>query len=627
MRKLWDKCAYILILQFVLVAAVLANTLTLSEHSEVLAETDNYRVRFKNGVLIHFHNKLTQETYTLPIQGPSNIRRGLSIQYEEGEYGRTQWLDDSWEVESKRLTPFAIEIAYQRDYRTGQTCRLRIGIDPRTQDLVIHQTGTSELGGLIGVMWGCGYLNSQKVDVILPANGGQIINDATELTGLGFEYPRNWEAQLAILQGENGGFFVRSTDTTHRFKAVGYKRNDKRFGISFQTDNLAPFHDKNEIISVEWRLNAYQGDWQVPALAYRNWMETAFQPKQPPAWVKDLELVIFAPFEPLDTSDIPLLASHVNPSTTLLYIIGWYVPSLGLEPDYPPDPKFGDFLEAAHAYGFRVMPRVTFLGCSPNHPLYPEFEPFQFRDTIRGWKLGYELDDPTYDFPTAYINPASKAFRTYLVEQMKKVYETYPIDALHLDINHFIENNPPIDGLTPAEGNILLHQELAEAMPGIVQGGEMLHEVTFRNINLTSRWNIPDGEQPHPISSFLFSPWTVPYGAHVPNPDREPEFYQAFEEAYQVWDILPTLRIRNSSVLHPSMVLTLRKLKNITTGYFWDIFSVGDVYPIGDVNEDGIVNVLDLVVVANALGKSEPDVNGDGVVNILDLTIVAQHID
>ncbi len=42
-----------------------------------------------------------------------------------------------------------------------------------------------------------------------------------------------------------------------------------------------------------------------------------------------------------------------------------------------------------------------------------------------------------------------------------------------------------------------------------------------------------------------------------------------------------------------------------------------------DVNDDGEVNILDLVVVANAFGEAEPDLNGDGVVNIQDLVIVA----
>ena len=45
--------------------------------------------------------------------------------------------------------------------------------------------------------------------------------------------------------------------------------------------------------------------------------------------------------------------------------------------------------------------------------------------------------------------------------------------------------------------------------------------------------------------------------------------------------------------------------------------------PTVDVNGDGIVNILDLVVVANGFGKDAPDVNGDGVVNVLDLVAVA----
>ena len=55
----------------------------------------------------------------------------------------------------------------------------------------------------------------------------------------------------------------------------------------------------------------------------------------------------------------------------------------------------------------------------------------------------------------------------------------------------------------------------------------------------------------------------------------------------------------------------------------------GEIYlttkSFADVNDDGRINVLDLVQVANGLGKSTPDPNGDGVVNILDLVFVAQQ--
>ena len=51
----------------------------------------------------------------------------------------------------------------------------------------------------------------------------------------------------------------------------------------------------------------------------------------------------------------------------------------------------------------------------------------------------------------------------------------------------------------------------------------------------------------------------------------------------------------------------------------------------GDVNRDGVVNILDLIRVAQQLGKRVPpnspvDINRDGVVNIFDLTLVAQGI-
>ena len=56
-----------------------------------------------------------------------------------------------------------------------------------------------------------------------------------------------------------------------------------------------------------------------------------------------------------------------------------------------------------------------------------------------------------------------------------------------------------------------------------------------------------------------------------------------------------------------------------------------NAYRTGDVNRDGDVDILDLILVAQQLGKSVPanspvDINRDGVVNIFDLTLVAQGI-
>ena len=48
----------------------------------------------------------------------------------------------------------------------------------------------------------------------------------------------------------------------------------------------------------------------------------------------------------------------------------------------------------------------------------------------------------------------------------------------------------------------------------------------------------------------------------------------------------------------------------------------------GDINGDGVVDIFDLLFVAKAFGKTEPndaDVNDDGVINIFDLVLVASN--
>ena len=55
------------------------------------------------------------------------------------------------------------------------------------------------------------------------------------------------------------------------------------------------------------------------------------------------------------------------------------------------------------------------------------------------------------------------------------------------------------------------------------------------------------------------------------------------------------------------------------------------VFLVWDINQDGQVNVLDLIIVAQNIGKStaevpRADINNDGIINILDLIAVSQHI-
>ena len=72
---------------------------------------------------------------------------------------------------------------------------------------------------------------------------------------------------------------------------------------------------------------------------------------------------------------------------------------------------------------------------------------------------------------------------------------------------------------------------------------------------------------------------------------------------------------------------TLASASSDGTILLWDIAPFLPIIIVNeDVNGDGVVNILDLVTVASALGHTGQigaDVNGDGVVNILDLVTVA----
>ena len=533
--------------------------------NNVFVETDAYEVEFTDGVITHLYNKLTEEIYTLPlgVGGVTGFRGRSGLLKRDGG---SIWTEQATLTAARKVAPLKAEILF----RQGQNeFRLFIGVDARSGDLLIEQNGISDTAGVYGIQWGCGNLDVGNLDLILPAEGGQVIDATSPVTSRSFNYPGSWEVQLAIVQGERGGFFVRGADETFQFKALHYEKNVESFAIGFETQNQAPFNALTSAQSVTWRLNTYTGDWRVPARQYRDWMERTFNPwrlDEMPTWVQDIGLVVTLRGL-LDTNVLDKLAEQIDPTKTLLYVLGWR--KSPYEPDYTPKPKFGSFVEAAHRRGFRVMPNTTLLTMSPHYPLYAEFQKFQYRDPWSGKLLGWRWNEIDHPHRHAYINLASSAFRKLFVRELKQIWEEYKVDAFHLDISHAVVNdaNGLIDGLNAGQGNVLMHKELAASMPGVVFSGESLHEVTFFRESFAQRWKVwPDWNltprgRPHPVSAFLFSLYTLPYGyLGFPNPDSDSQLYQEYLDSYESWGILPTLNLWSVRQLEPEHVGTQRLL-------------------------------------------------------------------
>ena len=210
----------------------------------------------------------------------------------------------------------------------------------------------------------------------------------------------------------------------------------------------------------------------------------------------------------------------------------------------------------AHALGFRVMLHVNYFGVDPKNPLYDQFEPFQLRDCFgnhdRMWWL-WTRAEPEIRF--AYINPALKAWRDLFTERMVKLCREYDVDALHLDQTLCIDNdhNGRIDGLSMLEGNLALHRQLREALPNVALSGEGLNEVTYRyeafaqrhahGVNHTDgTWDRRRLAMAHPISSYLFRPYTIINGYLGCSSPAQGQLYAAWNEAYEHWGVIPTLK-------------------------------------------------------------------------------------
>ena len=109
--------------------------------------------------------------------------------------------------------------------------------------------------------------------------------------------------------------------------------------------------------------------------------------------------------------------------------------------------------------------------------------------------------------------------------------------------------------------------------------------------------------------------------------DREGLFIREFTNGWAVYNrsgAPQVIRlIEQATGVESGLRNTLHILPDLDGEIYLKSESGLETPPTTDVNADGIVNILDLVAVANAFGKNVPDVNGDGTVNVLDLVAVA----
>lgn len=520
-----------------------------SPEQPFVVRASSCRAEFQNGAL----TSLTDQSGNVYVSR-SKEQRGLGIHCIAGDH----WAGEA-QNDHRLSNPGQVSQQYRNfSGLTGATGEATYRLDAESGDLVISQRCTSTEAGVWGVSWSIEKIPLDAA-IIVPGRSGVRLTADSPGRRHRFDYPIGWESQLVIVEMPGGGFYVWADDALGRFKRLVVERDHEGWRLELATMNFAPFSKHTACQSVDWHLNVYEGDWRVPARRYRDWAVANFHPtrieKQKPDWVRDIRAMVIMG---LDRSVLDALTVRFDPRQTILYIPSWR--SAGYDRDYPvydePYEALKPFVERVHQLGFRVMLHVNYFGVDPLNAAYKEFEPFQVRSPWgKHEKQWWLWTRATPEIRFAYINPACKAWRDHFTAAMVKLCRETEIDSLHLDqtLCVFNDHNGLIDGMSMIEGNIALHKQLREALPDVALSGEGLNEITYRYEAFAQRhaWglNHADGtwdrrylELAHPISSYLFRPYTIINGYLGCAPPTEGQLYAAWNEAYEHWGVIPTLK-------------------------------------------------------------------------------------
>lgn len=509
--------------------------------NSLIIETSAYRVTMnQDAEITGIVNKLTGEIYT-----------------EEGIRGQSGGLIGSQNMMFRTCHRKSFNIVSDSEARFSfqfaeGTAYVNVRVNKDTEDLVIAVSGEVTGRGVAGGQVAIHNLSLEHGNLILPSNSGIELSKAT-LKSQTITWPSSWEweLQMAIFQGQEGGFWIWSTENDFRFKSLEIQKlTDNIFALGLRHYNNAPFSDHVTLKPAEWRLNVYEGNWQVPAEKYRIQLESIYAPELFAAsadWLDDISLIVNIP---LDVRYLHVLKEKVNPENTLLYIPQWRAYGYDINyPDYTMGEAAKSFIATAKELGFRIMLHTNFNGVSPTHPLYKELEPYIARDPSSGSTMGWYLhtDAP---YRHAYINPASNRYREVFVQALRKLYDEYGVDAFHLDASlvNINDRNGLIDGLNYPQGNLQLHRELREAMPNAVFAAEGLNEInfgvsSFAQVRYTPSDTIilrpPVPETAHPITAFVLMPYTRYYG-YLGTQHPESIAYIRNMTAYEMKGLIPT---------------------------------------------------------------------------------------
>jgi hypothetical protein len=320
------------------------------------------------------------------------------------------------------------------------------------------------------------------------------------VAGKKWEWPHRWEAPLAILQGAGGGFSVTAYDREHHPKALRVGAGETARSLGLETLLSGPARDTVAVGSLPWVLDTHQGDWQVPAGLYRDWLHRQVGAAQlralRPDWAGDIRLTL--QWANNDPEVLDAVAAVIPPAQVLIHHSAWRADPYDVNyPEYVAGPDGAAFLAKGRAMGFHVMPHFNFFAIDPNHPAFASLTDFVTREfgsqRLQAWRWkegtwppvpqGFgSLGGLREEKLMYFLHPGASAWRRLLAERIAGALATHRLSAVFVDQTLCTWNldNALVEDLSMTEGMVALTKELTELDGPPAVGGEGRNEMNMR---------------------------------------------------------------------------------------------------------------------------------------------------
>ena len=542
-------------------------SLVKAEGNLVRVETHTLKAVIDRGLLISLVRKSDGQEL---IKSSAEKKQALQLIYPKGE---TVSLGSEIEDQFKYFQ-INDNLAHVRIESWYGDAVISISTDKKTGDLIIEPSGYASRPGLKACRWLLTGIDP-GLELVAPIfQGIRLPLEDPHLNNTHWHWPVSWEAGLVILQGDKGGLWVHCQDQRYRYKSLQVGIPGDARCLGFETDAYGPLDNNLSAGGLAWRINVYEGGWEVPAAHYRDWLSLAYglENKVWPQWVKDIKLALS--WLPTDPGILDALAKWVKPERVLLHIPSWRTDSYDENyPTFKPSKEGKQFIRKAQEMGYHAMPHFNSIDMDPSNPVYHYIRDFQYREIetkkVAGWSWYNNASKSVPESNAARmrhrhhktmvkVHPGLAMWRSILAENIFPTAEELSLEIVFLDVTLCSWNlhNCLVDNTTSTEGMKCLEALIGSLGNGLIVAGEGRNEITmqdqaFAQVHLfrSSGPNIEGLERlkPCPLNEFLFGKWCRSFGYSRLGGKTPAEELRM--KMHIDWRAIPTITIKSAAEL------------------------------------------------------------------------------